>query len=914
MIAATSYSQSSFRIDGFVYDTAGTPVAKANITITSLQDANKKQITTSDTSGFFSVPKFSKEKFLIQVNCVGFREFKSEYYYLPEENKLTINDIILHRDIKMLQEVVVKNLIPAITIKEDTIEYKADSFKVKAGDDIEALLKKLPGLKVQTDGTVTAQGQVVKKIKVNGKEFFGGDIKTVTKNLPAEIVDKVQVIDDYGETANFTGFKGNSSDKIINIQLKKDKNNGQFGKAEIDYGTKDRYSGKANFNQFSNSSQTSVFLNANNISSGSFYSGVSNYGSISQISRSANNTYEQLGGVNNVISIVNNKDIGFVTANSSSAPGINKNFTTGLNHSFEARRFKMYGSFLHHTIGNNQQILLQGLQFYDTSIIYNRKLSSQNSTDKGQRIYINTEFQLDSLTSIQFTNSATLNNRVSVGSITNAIANKFDTLSYIMQSGDYTNSLKQYNSNFLLKKKFSKYGRSLLVDLSYINNVNNRDEIQLIDNLIFNTTLSNQKNVVKNRKNVILGTVNITEPIAKRFLLNIYGSVQQQQEQNNINLYGFDIAQNKYLLNSFNSGNFESTTWLYNYGADVKNKQGRFIFTAGFGQQAAFFKRAKNNQPLDNFTQKTITPRASVNYKHSKTLSVIVRYAAFLNSPSSNQLSPITDTLNPFTVFKGNPNLKAEVVNKVDFVVNHVNPINGNIFLVSANYQAVNNKIVQDVSIDPTGKQLISYINADNFKSFNSYFNISKPFFNKLIEITLGSSNSISKAFYATTGKLICVNSFAINHFAQLTINPASWLELNFGNEMSRTSYKTANSTFKSNTNNWFAKTQFVGDKIKATVELRHSRFVDYLIQDIYSATLLNASLEKNIGKKFNVRAMVSDALNNGSNNVGRNLGTNNVTDFSANVIGRYIMIGMAYKFSKLKGVPKQKNIISENN
>jgi hypothetical protein len=147
----------------------------------------------------------------------------------------------------VLEEVIV-TVDRTVTIKEDTIEFKADSFKLRPDADVEALLKKIPGIQVDANGNITSYGKSISKIRVNGKDFFSGDVKTATKELPANIVDLVQVIDDYGDQAAFTGVKDGDPDKIINLQIKKDKNKGYFGRGQAGFGTDKRYTinGSAN--------------------------------------------------------------------------------------------------------------------------------------------------------------------------------------------------------------------------------------------------------------------------------------------------------------------------------------------------------------------------------------------------------------------------------------------------------------------------------------------------------------------------------------------------------------------------------------------------------------------------------------------------------------------------------------------
>jgi hypothetical protein len=177
----------------------------------------------------------------------------------------------------MLNTVVVSAVIP-ITIKEDTVEYKASAYKVREGSPVEDLLKKLPGVSVDKDGNVTAHGKQVTKVRVNGKDYFTGDVQTATQNLPADIVENIQVIDDYGDQANLTGIKTGDPDKILNITIQKGKSKGNFGQGSVGIGNDDRYQAKLSANSFYDARQLAVIGTWNNNNTNTFNIGSSGGG------------------------------------------------------------------------------------------------------------------------------------------------------------------------------------------------------------------------------------------------------------------------------------------------------------------------------------------------------------------------------------------------------------------------------------------------------------------------------------------------------------------------------------------------------------------------------------------------------------------------------------------------------------
>jgi hypothetical protein len=247
------------------------------------------------------------------------------------------------QDAKLLSEVTVQ--VAAIVVKEDTIEYNASSFKVKEGAVVEDLLKKLPGIQVDKDGNVTAQGKAVTRVKVNGKDFFGGDVKTATKELPANIVDKIQIIDDYGDQATVSGIKDGDPDKVMNIQIKKDKNKGFFGRATAGYGTQDRYQASFNGNYFNNNRQISVIGNSNNTNTSLFnFGGGGNRGATSMMRQGMGVISDMggMGGMNNMTRGGGDPSL-FSGGNNS---GISSTNSVGFNYRDQwSKRISVYGSY-----------------------------------------------------------------------------------------------------------------------------------------------------------------------------------------------------------------------------------------------------------------------------------------------------------------------------------------------------------------------------------------------------------------------------------------------------------------------------------------------------------------------------------------------------------------------------------------
>ncbi|PWU02706.1 MAG: hypothetical protein C5B52_04940, partial [Bacteroidetes bacterium] len=212
--ALTGFTQTSKTVRGKVFDSSHVALPRATVKL-HIEGAKDTLQTITNKEGGFSFDISSENKMWLQISYAGLETFQKNYTLQDLGTDLNFGYITLYPFVKTLQEVVISE--PPIQIKEDTIDYKADSFKVKPNSVVEDLLKKLPGVQVDKNGNIMAQGKQVTKIKVNGKDFFGSDPKTASKELPADIVDKVQVIDDYGDMSAVSGIKDGDPDKVINL-------------------------------------------------------------------------------------------------------------------------------------------------------------------------------------------------------------------------------------------------------------------------------------------------------------------------------------------------------------------------------------------------------------------------------------------------------------------------------------------------------------------------------------------------------------------------------------------------------------------------------------------------------------------------------------------------------------------------
>ncbi len=261
----TLSAQSTYFIKGAVGDTtANVKLVNTSICILNAKDSTLRSFTRAGVDGAFVINNLSKGKFILLVTYPGYADYVEQFSLDSAKHTHDFGRLNMILKTKLLADVIIKGTRAAIKIKGDTTEFDARAFKIQPNAKVEDLLKQLPGIQVDKDGKITAEGQTVNKVLVDGEEFFGDDPTLVTKNIRADMVDKVQLYDKKSDQAAFTGIDDGQKTKTINIKLKEDKKNGYFGKVDVGDGTDGYYEGQLLFNMFKAKEKFSAYLTVGN--------------------------------------------------------------------------------------------------------------------------------------------------------------------------------------------------------------------------------------------------------------------------------------------------------------------------------------------------------------------------------------------------------------------------------------------------------------------------------------------------------------------------------------------------------------------------------------------------------------------------------------------------------------------------
>jgi uncharacterized membrane protein YgcG len=439
LLSQQVFAQQLRAVSGTVTDSLGV-LPGINVKLISDKDS---AIVATDTKGVFQFTAVQSKNFKITITGLGYQTLTKRYMMDNDTKPVKLDPIKLKIQINLLSLVNITAINP-IVIKEDTVEYKAAAYKVRDGSPVEDLLKKLPGVSVDKDGNVTAHGKQVTKVRVNGKNYFTGDVQTATQNLPADIVENIQVIDDYGDQANLTGIKTGDPEKILNITIQKGKRTGKFGQGTVGVGNDDRYIARISANAFKEDRQIAVIGTINNTNSNSF-----------NLATGGGGGRGGRGGGGNT------SGTGISTAN-----GITTNRSIGFNYRNEwGKKITAYGSYSfadrdkYGTSTSIEQNLFQ------SGALINNDNSTDRTHNLNHRFDFNIEYRIDTANYLKInpnfsSNSSNDNNSDIFSNTRNATFITGNELAL-------TNSSAQNGGiSFLYNHKFHKKGRNLSINTS----------------------------------------------------------------------------------------------------------------------------------------------------------------------------------------------------------------------------------------------------------------------------------------------------------------------------------------------------------------------------------------------------------------------------------------------------------------
>lgn len=681
----STYAQNKIvTVSGRVIE-AGTkePVELAAVQLLSLPDSAQVAGMTTSTQGYFSLSKQKPGKYLLKVSFIGYVTKIIPVQLTANVPAKKMGNIELATDAVMLQEAVVVAEAPQVTVVEDTLMYNSSAYRTPEGAMLEELVKKLPGAEIDDDGNVKINGKDLKKIMVDGKEFFGGDVKTGLKNLPVDMVDKLKTYDKKSDLARVTGIDDGEEETVLDLTVKKGMNQGWFGNADLGAGTKDRYTGRMMLNRFVDKTQFSIIGSANNVNDQGFSGG---------------------GGGPRWRS--NN--------------GLNATKMLGANFATQTNKLELGGSVRY----NFQDADISSINSSERFLQNGNSYSNSNNKNRNRGTNLNADFRMewkpDTLTNIIFrpnfsygrTNNAS---RSESGTFNedpfNLIVNPNDYLNFDNLSDDplkdirvnATNSASlskgkslSGNATLQVNRKLNNRGRNLTFRGVFGYGDNDNDQYtqsetryyQLLNHLGGDSILyRNQYITTPTRNYNYTAQVTYSEPIAKATFLQF--SYQFQYKYSKSDKTTFDLLDypdwaiggalpSGYESHAVDSLSKNAEYRYYNHDASVGLRfiRPKYQLNVGmsFQPQNSTLSYKKGDYMID--TTRTVfnfAPNMDLRFRFSKVSQLRFTYRGRSNQPTMENLLPITDNSNPLNIRMGNPGLKPSFAHTMRLFYNTYN-------------------------------------------------------------------------------------------------------------------------------------------------------------------------------------------------------------------------------------------------
>ncbi|WP_134091230.1 TonB-dependent receptor [Olivibacter sp. XZL3] len=878
-------------VRGVVQDSTGRPLVGVTV---RLYAKNDTMMVSTNEHGRFIFNKVAANDFKLAFSLIGFQLYERHYtsnVLLPITELVTVN---LKEQPHELQEIAVYGVVPVV-IKQDTIQYNAKAYAARKNALLEDMIKQMPGLLVDRHGNIDAQGQRVTRVKVNGKDFFDGDVLTATRNLPAEIVENVQIIDDYGDQANITGIRNTEPEKVLNVTIKEDRNFGTFGQVTAGGGTDvndevhGRYIGSFSANKFKGNKQVSILGSSNNTNTSLF-----SFGDLSGAgSRNGGDLSSMIDG----------------------GDGINSTNSIGFNYRDEvAKGVSVYGGYTF-TKRKNETIGTTRL----TSVYQNRLINSLDevrslSNNTKHKLTWTVEANIDSANYLKITPTASYNTNDLLSESRSAITdNRVFTDRHYNTSG--THNDPNFDLDLFYNHRFPTRGRNLSVTakMEYYKRTRKdlADDFSMsIDSAYSDPEVGYQQfkqrldNFSYNRS-ALLG-ISYTEPVTKRSYLELNYQYESNSIANARNTFDIDSIRSRESLVDSLSIDYDYLFQTHQFGVNYQGSLERFKYTVGFALQPTKLDgKTPSRDVITHINNLNFVPSARFQYTINKSSNLSLNYRGQNNQPAFTQIQPVRDVSNPQYIVVGNANLKPEFMNTVSLQYRSFNIQNGSSLFTNFSFTHIQDKVVTNrVSSLNSTIQETEFLNANGYYDLRGFYHYSAPLAGKVLTLNLnGSMDYANNLAYINNVRNVAKNMiFSQNLQVNFQIEDLVEADLRSSYTLNKIKYNIP-SFMDAGANTFslgFGGKGYLPDNWVVSADFSQNFNSGYSSSINVNPTLLNVYIEKSFlqNDMLAIRFQGFDLFNK-NRGVRREIIGNSIMDMQNNRLARYFLVSLNIRLQK---------------
>ena len=913
LVLVTASAALAGNVSGIVVDdTDSSAMINATLRILTRRDSAYVAGGMSDNDGRFSFSGLKAGKYLVEASYLGYQTLRKGFVRRTDADKVRLDTLRLYSSSIRLKETEVVGVKTEVRVAQDTVEYNAGSYKTQPTAVVEDLLKRLPGVEVSSDGKITAQGKEVTKILVDGKEFFSDDSKVASKNIPASIVDKLQVIDRKSDLARLTGVDDGEDETVINLTVKKGMKQGWFGNANAGYGTDDRYSGNFMVNRFVNDNQISILGNANNINEIGF--------------SGPGDRFRRFGGMNGI----------------NNAQSLGLNFNVGNDDKFRAGGDLMYSHTNQHTTKKtNKQYLFADSTSYENS--------ASNSYDRNHNIRgdFRLKWEADSFNTLEFRPSFNLSFNDSESS-DSARVNAGDAVQTLVNRSrnDVTSNGTSYEFGGELvynHRLRSNPARSFSVQGTYRYSNTQEDETTYAVNQFFQVAGEDEtrdQQTDNHKWTSRVGTrLTWTEPLGDvrkgraltfAYRMNYYfnnadklvydiNSTYNVSRAMKMTEQTYGVLTNPVAalaiaestgsltptLNEEQSNRFRNDQFDQSLRIGFQQNSRTLRFNAGLSVNPTMMRSEDLINTARNIPERWVwnfAPFMRLRYSFTKTHSLALDYRGSTQSPTMAQLQPVADLSDPLRVVVGNPNLVPAFQHRLNARYNNFNQESQRSIMAFAGFSTTRNSIVSKTTYDnETGRQTTTYDNVNGVWSADGMMMFTSPLRNKNWQFANNVFFRYNHAVGYNNGELNKSGSLFLAETPSIAYRTDLIdVELRpyYNIQMTRNSLQASNNRNVHSYGATFNANYTTPFSVVLSTDLTYGNASGYSAGYDSKQWLWNASIAyeflRNKAATLTLRAY--DLLHQ-RKSISRNVSANYIEDVDMNTVTRYFMLSFAYRF-----------------